>query len=74
MDFSVCHLSELDLGPTEPSFQLFLEEKWQGNEVNNPPSVKVMNVWNCTLVPHLLLYGAWFCSETALLDFFTILY
>lgn len=67
--FLFATMSELDLGPTQPSFQLFSGEKWQGNEVNNPPSFKVMNVWNCTLVPHLLLHGAWFCSKTALLDF-----
>jgi hypothetical protein len=62
-------MSELALGPTQPSFQLFLGVKWLGNEGNNPLSVKVMNVWNCTFFPHLLLHGAWFCSEAALLDF-----
>jgi len=63
-------MSELDLAPTQPSFQLFSGEKLQGNEGNNPPSVKVMNVWNCTLVPNLLLHGAWFAPRLLCLTFY----
>ena len=72
--FLLATVSELALGPTQSNFWLVSGVKWLGNEGNNPPSVKVMNGWNCYLDLPFVVAWCMVLLQDCFAGSFTILY